>query len=51
MKKDKQSDKFIETARNLGGDESEAAFKEKLRRLAPAKAKPTATKKPKKKKA
>ena len=42
MKKDKESqlDKFKETAKELGCDESEAAFNEKLKKLAkPEKAK------------
>ncbi|MBY0408500.1 MAG: hypothetical protein K2Q01_12480 [Rickettsiales bacterium] len=35
MAKDKQQvDKFIETAKELGCDESEAAFNEKLKKLA-----------------
>jgi hypothetical protein len=37
-KQDKdQSERFIETARELGCDEDEAAFDEKLRRIATAK--------------
>ncbi len=35
-----QSKRFIETARELGCDEDEAAFDEKLRRIATAKPKP-----------
>jgi hypothetical protein len=38
-----QADRFIETARELGCDEDEAAFEEKLKRIATAK--PRATKK------
>jgi len=37
-----QSKRFIETARELGCDEDEAAFDEKLRRIATAKPKPKA---------
>jgi len=36
----KQSDTKPQTARALGGDEDEAAFEEKLRRIAAAKPKP-----------
>jgi hypothetical protein len=43
-----QSERFIETARELGCDEDEAAFDEKLKRIATAKpAKPAKSKKPK----
>jgi len=35
-----QHERFIETARELGCDEDEAAFDEKLRRIATAKPKP-----------
>ena len=35
-----QSKRFIETARELGCDEDEAAFEEKLKRIATAKVKP-----------
>lgn len=38
--KSEQSQKFIAKARELGCDESEAAFDEKLKRLAKAKPKP-----------
>jgi hypothetical protein len=37
-----QSERFIETARELGCDEDEAAFEEKLRQIATAKPKPKA---------
>lgn len=37
--KPKQQDRFIETARQLGCDEDEDAFKEKLKRIAKAKPK------------
>lgn len=43
-----QSKRFIETARELGCDEDEAAFDEKLKRIATAKPKPK-PKKPEKK--
>jgi hypothetical protein len=36
---EEQSKRFIETARELGCDEDEAAFDEKLRRIATAKPK------------
>jgi hypothetical protein len=39
-----QHERFIETARALGCDEDEAAFDEKLRRIATAKPKPRAPK-------
>jgi hypothetical protein len=39
-----QSKRFIETARELDCDEDEAAFDEKLRRIATVKPKPKATK-------
>jgi hypothetical protein len=39
-----QSRRFIETARELGCDEDEAAFEEKLKRIATAKPKPRAGK-------
>jgi hypothetical protein len=39
---EEQSRRFIETARELGCDEDEAAFDEKLRRIATAKPKPKA---------
>jgi hypothetical protein len=43
-----QSKRFIEAARELGCDEDEAAFDEKLKRIATAKpAKPAKSKKPK----
>ena len=35
-----QSKRFIETVRELGCDEDEAAFEEKLKRIATAKPKP-----------
>jgi hypothetical protein len=35
-----QNERFIEAARELGCDEDEAAFDEKLRRIATAKPKP-----------
>ena len=35
-----QSERFIETARELGCDEDEAAFDEKLKRIATVKPKP-----------
>jgi hypothetical protein len=35
-----QRERFIETARELGCDEDEAAFEEKLRRIATVKPKP-----------
>jgi hypothetical protein len=35
-----QHERFIETARELGCDEDEAAFEEKLKRIATAKPKP-----------
>ena len=38
-----QRERFIETARELGCDEDEAAFEEKLRRIATVKPKPKAT--------
>ncbi len=38
--------RFIETARELGCDEDEAAFDEKLRQIATAKPKPRRPKKP-----
>ncbi len=37
-----QRERFIETARELGCDEDEAAFDEKLKRIATAKPKPVA---------
>jgi hypothetical protein len=38
-----QSKRFIETARELGCDEDEAAFDEKLKRIARARPKPLAS--------
>jgi hypothetical protein len=38
--KESQRQRFIETARELGCDEDEAAFEEKLKRIATAKPKP-----------
>jgi hypothetical protein len=38
-----QYKRFVETARELGCDEDEAAFEEKLRRIATVKPKPKAT--------
>lgn len=40
----KQSERFIETARELGCDEDEEAFKSKLKRIAKAPITPTDTK-------
>lgn len=42
-----QSRRFVETARELGCDEDEAAFDEKLKRIATAKPKPRDKKVPK----
>jgi hypothetical protein len=43
-----QHERFVETARELGCDEDEAAFDEKLKRIAMAKSKPErAPRKPK----
>mgnify|MGYP001212257430 CR=1 FL=1 len=41
-----QSDKFIKKARELGADEEEAAFDDKLRRLTKAKPQPKKEKTP-----
>jgi hypothetical protein len=43
-----QSERFIETARALECDEDEAAFDEKLKRIATAKPKPSSTNRPRK---
>ena len=45
--KQAQRKRFIETARELGCDEDEAAFDEKLRKIATAKPKPRNKKVPK----
>lgn len=47
--KKSQKDKFVETARAIGCDEDEAAFKERLGKLlaAPVKKEPTPAQKPK----
>jgi hypothetical protein len=42
-----QSKRFIETARELGCDEDEAAFDEKLKRIATAKPMPKSKRQPK----
>ena len=43
-RKKTQHDKFVELAREVGADESESAFADKLRRIAPTKKKRKAPK-------